>query len=447
MAAGDKHVFYAFGKDFYSNDTYAVDVDSPTAAGCHPTDVGHYRIARHYSAILPGWMAGDTNGDNARAVRAEHEAYLAGKAANKKARVEQRHRRHPLNCEPLPAQCPGQEGKNASCFACAKAHASALAKAPGCTAELISDWCLMVMPAPPTTIWSKAEALGPIRGIPSFPPSLPMGSPFHRFPLAAQKDLTSEMWEMSTWGSGTFVRFDSNASSFAINFTLTVPYEEYEYLMPIDGTSGLDLYARDTKRSAWLFVGNCLGAFEASHGNQTVVCHLGSARDGNNTVFNRADPLQVHYLLYLPLYNGVSQLSIGHSNADGGVLTPGTGTALDKEQPPVVWFGTSITQGGAASRPGAQFINGISRSLGRPIINWGFAGPGQMDLSVAKCEWLLPPPFSSGPLPAGYSASPACCPPRFDSDHALNCSQTSCRSSHPRQRWLSIACRTCTPRW
>ena len=49
----------------------------------------------------------------------------------------------------------------------------------------------------PTMVWTNAQDLG-IRGIPGFPPTLPMGSPFHRFPLAAEKDLTSEMWQMST---------------------------------------------------------------------------------------------------------------------------------------------------------------------------------------------------------------------------------------------------------
>ena len=233
---GDKHVFYVFGKDLFANDTKAVDSDSPTAAGCHPTDVGHYRMARHWASVLPGWMdATATNVDNARAVRAEHEAYLAAQAGA----AQQQQQPQPLNCEPLPRECPGHEGLNASCFACAKAHASVLSKDKGCTPGLIRDWCLMSMP---TMVWTNAQHLG-IRGIPGFPPTLPMGSPFHRFPLAAEKDLTSEMWQMSTWGSGTFVRFDSNASSFAINFTLTAPYEEYETLMDIDGTSGFDLCA------------------------------------------------------------------------------------------------------------------------------------------------------------------------------------------------------------
>lgn len=44
--AGDTQVFYVFGKHLLANDTYALDADTPTAAGCHPTDLGHYRMAR-----------------------------------------------------------------------------------------------------------------------------------------------------------------------------------------------------------------------------------------------------------------------------------------------------------------------------------------------------------------------------------------------------------------
>ena len=173
VAAGDKHVFYAFGKDLFANDTHALDIDSPTAAGCHPTDVGHYRIARHYSTILPGWMAGDTNEHNARAVRVEHEAYITGGRGSKQEPEHEAEQHHPLNCELLPGLCPGQEGKNATCFACEKVHAGALSKGPGCTSSLIHDWCLHQVPPPPMMKWIQAEELGPIRGIPAFSHSLP----------------------------------------------------------------------------------------------------------------------------------------------------------------------------------------------------------------------------------------------------------------------------------
>ena len=85
---------------------------------------------------------------------------------------------------------------------------------------------------------------------------------------------------------------------------------------------------------------------------------------------------------------------------DGAAVNPGTGTALDEPQPPVVWFGTSIVQGGAASRPGAHFINGIARSLGRPVINWGFAGPSTRPKSASRSlrRALLTPQVNTGSL-------------------------------------------------
>lgn len=51
------------------------------------------------------------------------------------------------NCDLLGQLCPGEEGRNASCFACTNAHASELNKTKGCTAGLISDWCLKRRPA------------------------------------------------------------------------------------------------------------------------------------------------------------------------------------------------------------------------------------------------------------------------------------------------------------
>jgi cytochrome oxidase assembly protein ShyY1 len=42
-------------------------------------------------------------------------------------------------------------------------------------------------------------------------------------------------------------------------------------------------------------------------------------------------------------------------------------------KPAVVWYGTSILQGGVASRVGNAFTNMISRRLERTIFNFGFS--------------------------------------------------------------------------
>ena len=114
-------------------------------------------------------------------------------------------------------------------------------------------------------------------------------------------------------------------------------YVQYEALMPVDGTSGFDLYAFDTNRSVYLFIGNCLSAFLAAptHGNASLVCNLGSA-SGAPATGNGKDHGNVHYILYLPLYNGVSQLSIGHSSVDGCVVQSGSPLSFFFLLPPSV---------------------------------------------------------------------------------------------------------------
>jgi hypothetical protein len=54
----------------------------------------------------------------------------------------------------------------------------------------------------------------------------------------------------------------------------------------------------------------------------------------------------------------------------------------------VVYYGTSIAQGGCASRPGMAFTNILERAMDRSYINFGFSSNGTFDKSVgeAMCE-------------------------------------------------------------
>ncbi len=81
---------------------------------------------------------------------------------------------------------------------------------------------------------------------------------------------------------------------------------------------------------------------------------------------NQKDMLVV---INFPLYSGVKELSIGvNSNAD---VTP-IESFIESER--IVVYGTSITQGGCASRPGLSYTNILSRRLKREIFNFGFSG-------------------------------------------------------------------------
>ena len=55
-----------------------------------------------------------------------------------------------------------------------------------------------------------------------------------------------------------------------------------------------------------------------------------------------------------------------------------------RKDKPILFYGTSITQGGCASRPGMSFTNILRRRLNRPVLNFGFSGNGQTELEVGR---------------------------------------------------------------
>jgi hypothetical protein len=84
------------------------------------------------------------------------------------------------------------------------------------------------------------------------------------------------------------------------------------------------------------------------------------------------------FRLYLPLYDGVTSLEIGVEESSE-FIKPGM-----PNHKPIVFYGTSITQGGCASRPGMAHTNIISRKLDIEVINFGFSGNGKMETEIAE---------------------------------------------------------------
>ncbi len=70
-----------------------------------------------------------------------------------------------------------------------------------------------------------------------------------------------------------------------------------------------------------------------------------------------------------PLYSDVSELYIGLS--DTAVIEAPTPYAIEK---PMIFYGSSITQGGCASRPGSAYTSILSRRFNCDYINLGFSG-------------------------------------------------------------------------
>jgi lysophospholipase L1-like esterase len=140
--------------------------------------------------------------------------------------------------------------------------------------------------------------------------------------------------------------------------------------MPATGVSGVDLYVKYGGKWHWLGVGR---PDKLPTYSQTLVSNLPSG--------------EREYLLYLPLYNGVEAVELGLPPEASLRMAP----ARSPRQKPIVFYGTSIVQGGVASRPGMAYPAILGRRLNYPIVNLGFSGNGKMEPEIAKLLAELDP--------------------------------------------------------
>lgn len=188
---------------------------------------------------------------------------------------------------------------------------------------------------------------------------------YARFPQKYKNTLRQEVWNLGQHSAGMSIRFRTNSPVIVTRWTL-LSDSKMDH-MAFTGIKGIDLYAYVDDH--WRYVST--GRVKGKTNEFTMV------KSGGN--------VYREYLLNLPLYDGVDSLSIGiDCNAE---LTPPRENFLTSRKP-VVYYGTSIAQGGCASRPGLAFTNILARELDRNFINMGFSGNGTYELSVgeALCE-------------------------------------------------------------
>jgi len=222
--------------------------------------------------------------------------------------------------------------------------------------------------------WIDATELGLCGS--GFPPS-DKPYPYSRLPVAAKNVVRTAVWDLSLDSAGMFVSFQSNATLIYLNYTLVSSTLDM-YHMPMTGVSGVDLYTLDDSSQRWRWVATFADiAYPLSSGPLT-----------SNKFLCPKDGSLRPYIMYLPLYNGVTSMSVGWETSASLVSYIPDFVS----QPPIIWYGTSIAQGGVASRPGMAFTNIISRAIQRPIYNFGFSGNGEMELSVAQFLVQIQPP-------------------------------------------------------
>lgn len=128
-------------------------------------------------------------------------------------------------------------------------------------------------------------------------------------------------------------------------------------------SKGFDLYAYVNNK--WQFVG---------------VARPQNSKTNQATIMEGMFKEDREYLLNLPLYDGVELIEIG-IDQNAFIKKPDK-QIIDKNNP-IVFYGTSITQGASASRPGLTYPSLTQRNLNREVINLGFSGNCRFEKSVA----------------------------------------------------------------
>jgi lysophospholipase L1-like esterase len=194
---------------------------------------------------------------------------------------------------------------------------------------------------------------------------------FDRLPAKAEGVVRTPVWNLSRDSAGICVRFATDAPAIEARWTLTKSNLAMPH-MPATGVSGLDLYTKaDDGHWRWLAVG------------QPKVAPTNQAKLASGLPASQRE-----YVLYLPLYNGVSSVEIGIPKDRSIARAQPRGVETRK---PILFYGTSITQGGCASRPGMVHTAIVGRQLNRPVINLGFSGNGKMEPEMADLLAELDP--------------------------------------------------------
>jgi lysophospholipase L1-like esterase len=182
---------------------------------------------------------------------------------------------------------------------------------------------------------------------------------YYRIDSADLNRIPRRVATLSSNSSGISVSFQTNSTSISIKWTL-IKFNTLANMTPLS-INGLDLYGWNGKY--WQYVAS---AKPKGVNNEALV-------------INHLDGQLRSYRFYLPLYAGVKDLQIGVEKS-----------AVIKKEPPdfipgkkVVIYGSSITQGTSASRPGMAYPSIAGRKLNIETFNMGFSGTGKMELPLA----------------------------------------------------------------
>lgn len=186
---------------------------------------------------------------------------------------------------------------------------------------------------------------------------------YRRLPVNCKDTVTDAVYWLSKMPSGGQIRFRSNATKIVVHVK-----SSGEYMMPHMtkvGQQGLDLYYKEKGQRKYNFYTST--TFSVPSSEFEVV------------LFAADMPETRDFIINLPLYQAMDDVMIGF-NKEAKLFKP----RPHKHQGRILIYGTSVTQGGCANRPGMAFTNILSRKMDYEFINLGFSGSGMGEIEMAN---------------------------------------------------------------
>lgn len=184
---------------------------------------------------------------------------------------------------------------------------------------------------------------------------------YRRLPVQPSHPLPPSVDALANSTAGGQIGFRTDSPKLAIRVELAGKANMYH--MPSTGQCGFDLYLGEPGDQRYF------GTTRYNHTEQSYEAVL----------FEFPHAETRHVTLNFPLYQGVKEVWIG--------VEPG----YDVQAPlpyrsgkKVIVYGTSITQGGCAARPGMAYTNILSRRFPLEFVNEGFSGNGKGEPEVAR---------------------------------------------------------------
>ena len=184
---------------------------------------------------------------------------------------------------------------------------------------------------------------------------------FRRLPESVAKNTSPGVLSLHARTAGGRIRFRTDSPYVAINVKMGEIYRSSHFTLA--GSSGFDMYRNDGDGEDYV------KTFMPPYGMEV----------GYESLISLDDDKMRDITINFPLYSEVKELYIGlDENARIEAPTP----YVDKK--PIVYYGSSITQGGCASRPGNSYQQIISRRFNCDYVNLGFSGSARAEDAIIE---------------------------------------------------------------